>query len=75
MAYTIKKIYDDGRLDVSFSFDNKVQNLAGKTVSDFDILDRELKDYEQAYVDGILSKQVAVDPAVKNIVNQPQGDN
>ena len=69
MKYTLLKIYSDGRIDVSFDIDNKVQNLdnapltdqsftddAGNTIntSAKDALDRFLTDYGNAYEAGLI---------------------
>ena len=62
-SYTIAKIYDDGRIDVSFDVDAKVQNLSGAPLEDKAALDVYLANYCQAYEVGL---RVVAGPTVSD---------
>jgi len=73
MKYTLLKIYSDGRIDVSFDIDNKIQNLDNAPLDDEQSLDAWLSSYGLTYEAGlVIEAQPVVDPAITNIIGKPQ---
>lgn len=71
--FTINKINTDGSIDVTFSSDNKKQNLSGFPVGDKEALVAALSDYAIAYKAGLdVAAPDVVAPEVTAIVGKAQ---
>ena len=71
MNYSLDKIYDDGRIDVTFDVDGLTQNLSGAPLDDLDALNQFLFDYGTSYTNSINSIQPPVISAdVQALVGQ-----
>jgi hypothetical protein len=72
-TYTINKIYDDGRVDVTFSVDEKMQNIDCKNViTDKNLLHTFLSYYAKSYREGLAVENPVPDNNIIDIVGQAQ---
>lgn len=71
-TYKIIKINDNGTIDVSFSCDNKVQNLSGFPLSDANELDNAIVAYGIAYADGLKVEKPIIDKSVESLIGKVQ---
>lgn len=55
-----------GNVTIAFPVDSKVQVLANLPIDDANALEQYLIDYQTAYIDGLSSVAIDVDPTLQN---------
>lgn len=69
-TFRIVKINTNGSVDVSFSCDNKVQNISDLPIDNAEMLGKALSEYGKAYEAGLATEPNNASPEVQGLIGQ-----